>query len=433
VSGMTAQNSNVGTSDEPIAPVPTLSLCMIVRNEERVLRDCLESIRPWVDEIIVVDTGSADRTVEIAEELGAKLFHFPWCDDFSAARNESLRHATGDWIFWMDADDVMPAQCGPFLRRLAAAALPQWGAYTMQVHVPAPPGETGLVAVDQVKLFRNHPSVRFAGRIHEQVTGSVLQTGKEIVRSDLFVLHSNTDRSRQGQERKRERYSHLLKLELQDRPESPFAWFNLGMHHFEGQEFEETAAALKRCLELEPGGGPVRQKAYALLTASYGATGNTTRAIGAVEEGLMSFPEDAELLFRAGMIYHQARNLPAAERSYLKIIQRPMVAAMDSVDLSLFGAKPHHNLALVYQDQSRYEEARAEWQAALAIEPDHVPSLVGLGWLCIGLQQFEEARRIVERLQRVAPEHVDGIAASIPQDIRATEGSTRMDVNMVAS
>ncbi len=83
----------------------TVSLCLMVRNEEHDLPGCLQSAGDLVDEIIVVDTGSTDRTKEIAANFGAKVFDFPWCDDFAAARNECIRHATGEWIFWMDADE----------------------------------------------------------------------------------------------------------------------------------------------------------------------------------------------------------------------------------------------------------------------------------------------------------------------------------------
>ena len=101
---------------------PKISLCMIVRDSaHRRLPACLESIRPWVDEMIIVDTGSVDETPRIVESFGGKLFHFPWCDDFSAARNESLRHATGEWLFWMDSDDTIPPDCGRGLRKLVAA------------------------------------------------------------------------------------------------------------------------------------------------------------------------------------------------------------------------------------------------------------------------------------------------------------------------
>ena len=99
-------------------PHPKLSLCMIVRDNARTLPACLESIRPWVDEMMIVDTGSVDETPRIVESFGGKLYHFPWCDDFSAARNESLRHATGDWLFWMDSDDTIPPECGRGLRGL---------------------------------------------------------------------------------------------------------------------------------------------------------------------------------------------------------------------------------------------------------------------------------------------------------------------------
>src|SRR3974390_430711 len=83
----------------------SVSLCMIVKTEEAHLAACLRSGAGLVKEMIGVDTGSTDRTREIAVSQGAKVFDFPWCDDFSAARNEALRRATGEWIFWMDADD----------------------------------------------------------------------------------------------------------------------------------------------------------------------------------------------------------------------------------------------------------------------------------------------------------------------------------------
>src|SRR5262245_20268609 len=96
-----------------------LSLYMIVRDSARTLRACLESIRPWVDEIVVVDTGSLDNTREIVRGFGAKVHEFTWIYDFSAARNESLRYASGSWIFWMDADDTIDAENGRKLRELA--------------------------------------------------------------------------------------------------------------------------------------------------------------------------------------------------------------------------------------------------------------------------------------------------------------------------
>src|SRR3989344_3396846 len=83
----------------------TISLCMITKNEERYLEQCLNSVKDIIDEIIIVDTGSTDKTKEIAKKFNAKIIDFKWIDDFSAARNESLKHATKDWILVLDADE----------------------------------------------------------------------------------------------------------------------------------------------------------------------------------------------------------------------------------------------------------------------------------------------------------------------------------------
>src|SRR5436853_6033268 len=116
---------------------PRLSLCMIVRNSSQTLRACLESIRPWVDEMLIVDTGSTDDTPQIAESLGAIVRHFPWCDSFAEARNVSLASARGQWLFWMDSDDTIDETNGKKLRELVNAAHPaSTMGFVLQVHCP---------------------------------------------------------------------------------------------------------------------------------------------------------------------------------------------------------------------------------------------------------------------------------------------------------
>src|SRR3990167_6711291 len=98
--------------------MPTISLCMIVKNEERYLDQCLNSVKDLADEIIIVDTGSTDRTKEIAKKFNAKIFDFKWTDDFSAARNESIKHATKDWILVLDADEVLDEEGKKMIREI---------------------------------------------------------------------------------------------------------------------------------------------------------------------------------------------------------------------------------------------------------------------------------------------------------------------------
>ena len=133
---------------------------MIVRNEERFLPGCLESVRGLVDEIIVVDTGSTDRTAEIARSFGARVFDFEWRDDFSAARNESLRHAGSDWILYLDADERI--DCGGIDNCIrAAAAHPDFDAFSVLIrnfrHTASE--RPAFDAAYNFRLFRNFPGI----------------------------------------------------------------------------------------------------------------------------------------------------------------------------------------------------------------------------------------------------------------------------------
>ncbi|MCA9046109.1 MAG: glycosyltransferase, partial [Planctomycetaceae bacterium] len=157
-----------------------LSACLIVRNNERTIGPCLESLARWVDEVVVVDTGSDDATPRICEEYGARVYHWPWRDDFAAARNESFKYALGHWIFWMDSDDTLPWECGEQLRKLADGVHdPQTLGYVMQVHCPGDE-PTDVTVVDHVKLIRNQPGLNFEFRIHEQILPAIRRAGGNV-------------------------------------------------------------------------------------------------------------------------------------------------------------------------------------------------------------------------------------------------------------
>src|SRR5262249_53566109 len=130
-----------------------VSLCMIVKNEEKILAACLDSAADLFDELILVDTGSTDRTKEIAARYGARTFDFPWCDSFAAARNECLRHARGEWAFSLDADDMFDEPNRKKLRTLLAN-LPQGNvAFSMPRHCPAAATGSGESMNGMVRLF----------------------------------------------------------------------------------------------------------------------------------------------------------------------------------------------------------------------------------------------------------------------------------------
>ena len=199
-----------------------LSAAMIVRNEERFLRDCLESLKDVADEIVIVDTGSTDRTKEIAARYGARLFEFPWRDDFSAARNVSVDRCLGEWILYIDADERLR----PVDKALAKADLsrPGYTAFTVNYR-PI----TGFTPFREFRIFRNDPRIRFEGIIHETVLPSVTRVGEQdglaIGKSILEIDHLGYD-GEMGH--KHRRNLPLLRKHVEDHPDISFLRYKLG-------------------------------------------------------------------------------------------------------------------------------------------------------------------------------------------------------------
>jgi GT2 family glycosyltransferase/2-polyprenyl-3-methyl-5-hydroxy-6-metoxy-1,4-benzoquinol methylase len=378
-----------------------LSLCMIVRDNEATIGPALNSIASWVDEIIVVDTGSKDRTPEICRQFGAELHNFAWCDDFSAARNESLKYARGDWVFWMDSDDTIPVECGRQLRSLVDSKLADYVlAFVMQVHCPSTDqaDERDVTIVDHVKLFRNHRDIRFEGRIHEQLLPSIRRLGGEVEWTDLYVVHSGSDHSLSGWQRKLERDLRILELELKDSPDHPFVLFNLGMTYADAARFDGVEGPLleqlpeltrdvcsKRAVTyLEqsiaastPDESHLR-KAYALLVSTLWHVNQYEPAWEACAAGLKLYPEDKELLFRSAMLHHQFGRLPEAVIAYQKVLDGHEERHFSSVDSGLAGFKARHNLAIVFEDLGMLRDAEAQWRQILSDEPRYAPARHGL-------------------------------------------------------
>ena len=172
---------------------------MIVKNEETNISTCLESVRGVFDEIVVLDTGSKDRTVEIARSFGARVFDFVWVDDFAAARNAALACARGDYAFWLDADDLIePPQRakveGLFGRLRPGGTMP---AFVVRCACdPGPDGSGGDTVVDHVRLFPLIEGVRWTYRVHEQILPALKRAGVPVEWTDITVRHTGyADRS----------------------------------------------------------------------------------------------------------------------------------------------------------------------------------------------------------------------------------------------
>jgi hypothetical protein len=315
--------------------MPRLSATLIARNEERVIGDCLRSLAGIADEIVVVDTGSADRTPRIAAEFGARVFHFPWCDDFSAARNHAIDHATGDWILYIDADErVRPIDPAA---RAAMFADPAAVALRVRFHP-----RTGHTAYPEHRLFRRHPRIRFTGVVHETMLPDVQRVmdadGMHIGACGLTIDHIGYDGP---QLHKSDRYLTLLAAQLKAAPARIYLWWHLGAVHHELGHHDEAEAAWRCGIALAREADPPRSDAtlcHCDLARMLIARGETPLAL--IEEGLAMAPGNHTLRGLRAMLLAGIGEYATAAAIFTELaaIDPETLLSDWSFDKRLFGA-----------------------------------------------------------------------------------------------
>ncbi|PKL80310.1 MAG: hypothetical protein CVV25_04725 [Ignavibacteriae bacterium HGW-Ignavibacteriae-4] len=252
----TSQITNINENNKK----PLISLSMIVKNEEKMLRGCLESVEKVVDEIVIVDTGSTDRTIEIAKEFGAKIYHFDWIDDFAAARNESLKHSNGKWILYLDADErISQFEIDKFRKSLSELPENSGGLICTieSPHAKLSGGDSDVHRGSYPRIFRNLglDKVKFQGRVHEQISPSLKENNLQLLQSDIIIYHLGYDQSREIMEGKIERNYRMLLQHVREEPTNGYAWYQLGQtlgHMNLKKEAEETIKFALKCGNLSP-------------------------------------------------------------------------------------------------------------------------------------------------------------------------------------
>ena len=167
----------------------TFSLCMIVKNEAAVLRRCLSSIADLMDEIIIVDTGSTDRTVEIVSNYTSQVYRYPWKDDFSEARNYSFSKASMEYCMWLDADDILEQPERKKFIQLKQSLSPDTDMVMMKYNTSFDEAGNPVFSYYRERWIRNVPEYRWTGGVHEVITPA-----GNILYSDIAVSHRKEGR-----------------------------------------------------------------------------------------------------------------------------------------------------------------------------------------------------------------------------------------------
>ncbi|MEW6158990.1 MAG: glycosyltransferase [Verrucomicrobiota bacterium] len=354
---------------------PKLTVCLIARNEEKFIGQCLRSVQGIAQQIVVVDTGSTDRTVEIARELGAEVYAFTWCDDFSAARNAALERARGEWVLVLDADEeLLPASHAVLRSEMQCC---EAIAYRLPI-VDAGREEEGQSFVP--RLFRNVPGLFYVSRVHEQVFASIEVRRKEWGMENRFgetrLLHHGYTLALLKSRDKIARNLRLLEKAIEDFPNDPSLLMNLGLELVRSGQFDQGIEQYIEAFEVmsaQPASEVVPELREAFLTQL------TTHLLGAKRHAeiarYLNSPLarngglTASMHFILGLAHLELKQFADGAEQMRQVLAKRNRAALTPIHKGILKAGPHHCLGLALAALQKTSEAAAAFEAALAEEP----------------------------------------------------------------
>ena len=353
-----------------------LSVCLITKNEERFLAGCLDSVRAAADEIVLVDTGSQDRTVEIARDYGCRLLHRAWDDDFAAARNTGIAVARGRWILCIDADERL-SDAAALLPAILAAA-PDVGGFLIERHdlVTHPEdGQTDVYPIGILRLFRNHPAIRYEGIVHERPNETVVRAGLH-TRSlaTLKLTHLVNHLPEERLQAKQRGYLRLLDAELERDGRNFWARYYRGKTLWFLRQREEAKAELRGIGEDAACPLSLKASAWCMLAALLSEEGLRGAAVSCVKESLTLIPDQslayyvlAEILYADGRFAHALEAYRRVRRSLDPESGPSQVLG----DLCMTPGKRGYKLGCCYLALGGLTEAEGQFREGLEGDPSH--------------------------------------------------------------
>jgi Flp pilus assembly protein TadD len=343
---------------------------MIVRDEQDVLAESLRSVQPIADEIVVLDTGSTDRTPAVAQEFGAKVIRADWTDDFSSARNQLLEHLAGDWILWLDAGEQLDDTSAAPLREWIDQEADPRKIYMLMVEAPpAEPGASSERAV-RPRLIPRHPGLRFDGRVRETVLPAARAAGLDIDTAPGTILRHARQHDPQRKAQRARRDLELIALEKAGSASRPprlliargEALANLG-------EQDQAREAFGEAVRTSPCGSTEMLEAYyGLLTTYDSDPSQRDEQLNVGLAALEIYPFDAQLLLAMGS-YLQARDrVDLAAQSFRTAVEYGQINP-EIWHLGEVGEVAAVCLNLALQLQGKDDEACAVLTEALGRHP----------------------------------------------------------------
>lgn len=296
--------------------MPTITACIISKNEESLLPQCLSSISDWVDEIIIVDTGSTDRTIAIAKQYGAKVYTHLWQNDFSLHRNQSISYATGDWILIIDCDEKISSDMSKFKDRLAMIP-DNVAALVVRVRER---GENQSASWLGVRFFRRSSGVHYKGIVHNKVSYNGLCAA-----TDVEMEHYGYSLDKDKMAAKRYRTESLLLERLaKDQKDHAALYYMCQMKVGERDYDSAESYGLQffECVPVGPKDFQFYSVMYFYMSWIYLHKEDGGQSAAWASKGLEFYPDDLDLNFCMARIGYQSENddwLKEYGEKYLKL------------------------------------------------------------------------------------------------------------------
>ncbi|WJM07858.1 glycosyltransferase [Paenibacillus sp. PK1-4R] len=342
----------------------TISLCMIVKNEEQVLSRCLESAKDVVNEIIIVDTGSTDTTLDIARKYTDKIYSFEWVNDFSAARNESLKYATSDYILVLDADEYLEVGAN-FQENLESDC----DYYLLKIRNEISWDRNFTFTA--IRLFKNYISLKYENRLHEHLN-IVRDTIKyNMGESNLLINHVGYTDDKMLEKDKHKRNLPLMELEVAENA-TAYNLYNMGKTYFAIQEYTKAVDFFKQAYPLSKDRvflpELLTKLAYALAEISH-----MEDALSILTDAVMMFPKETEMRYILGLVYQKAEHYRDAEACFRKCIELGDQGSL--VTEGSGGYMAHMRLSELYEEIGLLEDSYKELACVLSLKKNFAPAL----------------------------------------------------------
>lgn len=349
----------------------TISLCMIVRNEEKLLPQCLESVNAFVDEIIIVDTGSNDGTIEIAERFGAKVYRHPWEGNFSTHRNQSISYASSEWIFIMDADEELKRESGSIIQEAVSEKDID---SVMGVTINFFNKRSSKALLYQVRLFKNNQNIYYQGSVHNQLKG--LRYTKKY---PIYIYHYGYDLEKEILKKKHIRTTELIKKQIEKEPNNYFHHLNLSVCYSTNFQFKEAIDEGISAMQLANNQGmkdPNVLWGYYIVSSAYLKLDDLYNAGKYALKAINLFPDHLDSYFVLTLVYHAQKNwvkLLEASHEFLRVLSlldiSPERFASSIINMANEEWRIHIALGDMYLHQNDMENAGKEFGIARALTP----------------------------------------------------------------